>query len=89
MRVVRRPAYQAHAVPSTAMSPRGPFPPEVMASNPIVYGDEVDPDNDLPHGATAQNNYRGIQLLRCTSCGAVVPSDEADFHECGGDDGEG
>ena len=88
MRIIRKPAYQGHAVPQTAMSPRGPFPAEVLAG-PVVTYDEDPSDETLPQGATAQNDYRGIRYLRCTGCGEIVREDDADSHQCEErDDGE-
>lgn len=81
MRVIRKPAYQGHAVPQTAMSPRGPFPPEVTAA-PVVMYDEDPSDEILPPGATAQNDYRGPRYLRCTLCEDIVSEDDAPFHKC-------
>lgn len=88
MRVIRKPAYQGHAVPQTAMSPRGPFPTEVMAS-PVVTHDENPNDDLLPPGATAQNNYQGQRYVRCTLCEAVILEEDAPTHVCyEGFDGE-
>lgn len=88
MRVIRKPAYQGHAVPKTAMSPRGPFPAEVMAAPVVTYDDDPS-DEILPIGATAQNDYLGPTYLRCTLCEAIVLEDDAPFHDCEEpDDGE-
>lgn len=80
MRVIRRAAYQAHAVPSTAGYPRGPFNPEILAKPEIVHEDPVD---DMPYGATAQNDYRGVPLYECRSCGDIVTEDDLNGHICG------
>jgi hypothetical protein len=79
MRVIRTPAYQGHAIPSKAGYAVGPFSPEVLAKNEIVF-DEGEPQ--LPYGATAQNNYQGIKLYRCRYCGETVTEDEIDAHYC-------
>lgn len=84
MRVIRKSAYQGHAVPQTAMSPRGPFPAEVMASPVITF--DNDSDDLLPPGATAQNNYQGLRHVRCTLCGDVMIEDDAPSHTCSEDD---
>ena len=44
MPVVRKFAVQGHAVPSVAHSPRGPFPPEVLAQ-PQMTVDEYHSDS--------------------------------------------
>lgn len=78
MRVIRRPAVQGHAVPQTAHHPNGPFPPEVLAANPV----EAVPMPDEDPRLNAQNNYTPPTLMRCTLCGEVMTSDETDAHRC-------
>jgi hypothetical protein len=80
VRVIRRPAFQGHAIPTTAGYPRGPFDADVLAPPVIVHEDPVD---DMPVGATAQNGYRGVDLFDCTLCGAVVTEDGKAGHRCG------
>lgn len=87
MRVIRKPAFQGHAIPSQAGYARNPFDPEVTAQ-PVVVVDDNDPDVLYPPGATAQNNYRGIQMYRCRECGAMVSEDDLDNHVCEDFDGE-
>ena len=84
MRVIRTPAYQGHAVPKTAGHARGPFNPEILA-DPVIVVDEPEPE---PYGATAQNDYRGLKLYRCTYCGDTVTEEEIDAHYCEAGDGE-
>ena len=79
MRVVRRAAFQGHAIPTTAGYARGPFNPEVLAPPVIVHDDPVE---EMPYGATAQNDYRGVPLMRCTYCQSVVPEDLTASHVC-------
>lgn len=88
MRVIRKPAYQGHAVPQTASAPRGPFSPEVLAPSVIVF-DDTDPDLLYPLGATAQNDYQAPQYFRCRLCGEVMAEDEMDAHYCEETDGQG
>ena len=80
MRVVRRPAFQGHAVPATAGYARNPFDPQIMAQPQIIH-EEPEPE---PLSATAQNDYRGLKLYRCTYCGDTVTEEEVDAHFCGG-----
>ncbi len=79
MRIVRRPAVQGHAVPSTAHRPQGPFPSEVLAPNPVVSVEIDDPD---PR-ENAQNGYRAPGYVRCTLCSEVMTIEETDAHRCG------
>lgn len=88
MRVIRKAAYQGHAVPATAGYPRGPFNPEILAQ-PVIVFDDNDPDDVFPPGATAQNGYRGVQMFRCRDCGAIVREEDVESHRCEVDDGEG
>lgn len=81
MRVLRRAAVQAHAVPETAGYPRGPFGPDILAK-PVVVHEDVS-DTPFPMGATAQNDYRGIRYFRCKNCLDVVADHEVDAHICG------
>lgn len=88
MRVIRRPAFQGHAVPETAGRPQGPFPSEVLAP-PVITYDDSDPDNIYPPGATAQNNYRGVTMYRCRDCSATLTEDQLEDHACEVDHGQG
>jgi hypothetical protein len=86
VRVLRRAATQAHAVPQTASHPKGPFSTEVLAK-PVVVHEDHD-DNPYPFGATAQNDYRGTRMYRCKNCLGVVAEYEVESHTCGGLNGE-
>jgi hypothetical protein len=86
VRVLRRAAIQAHAVPETAGRPMGPFGPEILAK-PVVVHEDVD-DNPFPIGATAQNQFRGTRFFKCKNCYSVVAEDEVQMHVCGVHDGE-
>lgn len=80
MHIVRRAAYQGHAIPSKAGYSRGPFNPEVLAEPVIEHSPE--PPQEMPYGATAQNGYRGVPLFRCRLCGGVETEDSLDTHYC-------
>ena len=86
MRVLRRPAVQAHAVPATAGHPRGPFSAEILAA-PIIDRTVPD-DNPFPPGATAQNDFKGIAMYRCRTCHDVIPEYALQAHTCEETDGE-
>ena len=87
MRVIRKPAYQGHAIPTRAGYARNPFEAEVLAQ-PTIVTDDNDPDVLYPPGATAQNDYRGLQFYRCRECGMTVSEDDLDNHVCEDFDGE-
>lgn len=79
MRVIRRPAVQGHAIPTTAHRPNGPFPPELLAPNEVVQVEVDEPDP----WANAQNNYTPPRWLRCRGCGEIMPEDDSQTHVCG------
>ena len=67
-------AVQGHKVPSIVYSPRGPFPPEVLAQ-PRMDIEEYHSDS-LHEGL---DNYR---LFKCRDCEKVLLEDELHTHEC-------
>jgi hypothetical protein len=85
MRVTRKAAVQIHAVPDHVMDPVGPFPRDLFREPEIVdnyipqYGED---GGDFPMGATAQNNYKPIRVLRCGVCLVRVPENETELHVC-------
>jgi hypothetical protein len=79
--IVRKAAFQGHAVPATAGYARGPFNPEVLAT-PVVVIDVEAGEPEFPYGATAQNDYKGVPLMRCTWCGGVEPEENVGQHVC-------
>jgi len=87
VRVIRKPAFQGHAIPATAHRPNGPFSSEMLAE-PVITYDDTDPDDYYPPGATAQNQYRGLKTYVCNYCSAQVLENELEGHVCGGDHGE-
>lgn len=78
MRVIRRPAIQGHAIPTTGHSPQGPFPRELFASPEVVSVEEEEIDTLV----TAQNLYRSTNMVRCTLCGDVMTEDQTRHHSC-------
>ena len=91
MRIIRQKALQVHPVPAHAMSPKGPFPKEMMAEPVIVYeydsAYEVD-GSDFELGATVQNKFKPPKYLRCSVCLARVIETETQYHVCEDVDGE-
>lgn len=74
MPIIRKYAKQGHAVPSGVHSPRGPFPPEIFQSSPVVY--------DETHGDSLHEALDNVRLFRCKECGDVLYSDELLDHYC-------
>lgn len=81
MRQRRVSARQAHPVPQARAKPRGPFPPELYYSQPVVTDYEPD-EEQFADGATAQNNYRPETLMRCRLCLCEVYESETSRHVC-------
>ncbi len=75
MPLIRKFAIQGHAVPRTAHSPRGPFPPEVLAQTPVTY------DEDL-YGDSLHEALDDVRMYRCKYCTAVLYEDEVYDHSC-------
>lgn len=85
MKIERIAAVQAHPVPSHAMQPRGPFPPELFRESPIVFDYESAYDeggDNFEKGATVQNNFKPAKFLRCGECLARVKENETETHVC-------
>lgn len=78
MRVIRRPAVQGHAIPTTAHRPQGPFPAEILAPNTVV----VEEEDQADPRSNAQNLYHSPSMVRCTLCGEIMTEDVTDNHIC-------
>ena len=68
-------ARQGRAVPKGYQSPRGPFPPELYASSPVVY--DYDDYGDSLHEA-----LDNLRMFRCKYCTEVLYEDELNSHDC-------
>jgi hypothetical protein len=75
MPLIRKFAVQGHAVPHGYQSARGPFPPEIFASNPRAEEEQY--NSDSLHEALDD-----IRLFRCKYCGDILEEDELDSHIC-------
>jgi hypothetical protein len=85
MRVQRFAARQAHPIPLTAYSARGPFPQELFASSPVITDYQPQPDGGgevIEEGATAQNNFQPTRWYRCTFCDDLVSEHHLEEHVC-------
>jgi hypothetical protein len=88
MRIQRIATKQGHPVPKNAGYAQGPFPPELFQT-PEVITDYLPFDQDLPEGATAQNNFTEPRKFRCKYCGVTVLMNQMGDHICEGlEDGE-
>lgn len=91
MRIERIITKQGHPVPDTAHAPRGPFPPELFETMPVVTDYVPQPDSgdtEIPIGATAQNNFQAIKWFRCKLCTLTMNEHEVNDHDCEEHDGE-
>jgi hypothetical protein len=74
MPIIRKFAVQGHAVPRTAHSPRGPFPPEVLAQSGVNY--------DTDYGDSLHPALDDVRMFRCRDCGTILYEEELSIHEC-------
>ena len=74
MKLIRKFAVQGHAVPSGAHSPRGPFPPEVLAGPQMAYGED--------HADSLHPGLDDVHFYRCKECSEILESDELEDHDC-------
>ena len=75
MPLIRKFAIQGHAVPSGYRSPRGPFPPEIFARNPVAYDESL-------HSDSLHEALDDVRMFRCKDCGDVLYEDELSLHVC-------
>jgi hypothetical protein len=80
MPLIRKFAIQGHAVPSGPYRPHGPFPPEVLAQNSMVYETE--------HSDSLHEALDDVRLFRCKDCGEFLYEEELDSHICEDEDYE-
>lgn len=74
MGLIRKFAVQGHPVPETARSPRGPFPPEVLAQNRVAQ--------EQQHSDSLHEALDNVRMFVCKYCDDVLFEDEIDIHEC-------
>lgn len=78
-------AKQGHPVPASVIAPSGPFPRELFKEPHIVddYEPAMNPDGiNIPLGATAQNDFKPIKWVYCSSCYERVKAAETENHTC-------
>jgi len=74
MPLIRKFAKQGHAVPSVAHSPRGPFPPEVLAQPQMEYEEN--------HSDSLHVGLDNVRFFRCRDCEEILLETELDNHDC-------
>ena len=74
MPLVRKFAVQGHAVPSVAHSPRGPFPPEVLAQPRM--------EMDSYHSDSLHVGLDDVRFFKCRACEEVLLETDLDNHDC-------
>ena len=85
MRIERIVTKQGHPVPKQSTYPSGPFPPELFETPHLISDYTPQPDGgdeEMPVGATAQNNFQPIKWFRCKTCTDIVPEHEVTSHTC-------
>jgi hypothetical protein len=76
---------QGHPTPRSLGYAKGPFPPELYTSPPVVEDYEPETGNggpEIPDGGTAQNNFRELLWYKCRSCEEIVSERELESHIC-------
>jgi hypothetical protein len=74
MPIIRKFAVQGPGYPKMAYSPHGPFSPEVLNQNSVVY--------DFEHGDSLHEALDDVRMFRCKECGTILYEDELALHEC-------
>ena len=74
MPLIRKFAIQGHAIPSVAHSPRGPFPPEVLAQPRMGHNDQ--------HSDSLHSGLDNTRFFKCKDCHTVLETHELEDHDC-------
>lgn len=74
MPLIRKFAVQGHAVPSSVHSPRGPFPPEVLAQPQMT--------ETMEYGDSLHVGLDDVRFFKCKGCNVVLESHELEGHNC-------
>lgn len=74
MPVIRKFAKQGHAIPSVVYSPRGPFPPEVLAEPEMAVEES--------HSDSLHVGLDDVKFFKCRDCEEVLMGEELEDHEC-------
>ena len=74
MPIIRKFAMQGHAVPSVVHSPRGPFPPEVLAQPQMA--------EEHYHSDSLHEGLDNVRFFKCRACEEVLLETELNNHDC-------
>ena len=74
MKIQRIATKQTHYIPASATRPQGPFPPEVLAQNPVHY--------EYEHSDSLHEALDDVRMFRCKDCSDVLYEYELDEHFC-------
>ena len=74
MPIIRKFAIQGHEIPAISHSPRGPFPPEVLAQPRMSHEDA--------HADSLHVGLDDVRFFKCKTCDEVLLQDELEEHEC-------
>jgi len=87
MRIQRIITKQGHPVPKSAGPAKGPFPAELYQRSEVIT-EYQSAEDDVPTGATAQNNFREPKSFKCRYCEEVMYEHKTFDHICEGMNGE-
>lgn len=74
MKLIRKFAIQGHAIPTSSHSPRGPFPPEVLAGPKMSFEEE--------HSDSLHVGLDAVKFFQCKGCHTILETHELEDHDC-------
>jgi hypothetical protein len=74
MKLIRKFAVQGHAIPKSSHTPRGPFPPEVLAGPQM--------EQDLEHADSLHVALDDVRFFKCKDCERILEELELEEHQC-------
>jgi hypothetical protein len=74
MKLIRKFAVQGHAIPKSSHTPRGPFPPEVLAGPQM--------EQDLEHADSLHVALDDVRFFKCKDCERILEELELKEHQC-------
>jgi hypothetical protein len=74
MKLIRKFAVQGHAIPKSTHTPRGPFPPEVLAGPQM--------EQDLEHADSLHVALDDVRFFKCKDCERILEELELEEHQC-------
>ena len=74
MKLIRKFAVQGHAIPKSSHTPRGPFPPEVLAGPQM--------EQDLEHADSLHVALDDVRFFKCKECERILEELELEEHQC-------